>query len=269
MVKSSKTTTKKVAKKAPAKKVRIVVKKPDFSKLKEINFKPIGKIVGLILILVSIFALIDLAVQYLNNDYSVAVIEGTRISKSKWHKALEKQYGSSVAQKLIQDQIIREEAKKAKITASKEDIDSKIKEYEDNLGGKEALEAALKANNISIEDLREVVELEVLLTKLLTPEIKYTDDDLKKFFTQYSQEYFPKESSELEPGEKLDFEQYKDKVEDLYVRQQILSRAGSWITEAEAKYRIQDNTVSKPSYGFLTTSVNIINNLLETTKKDK
>ena len=268
MAKSTKKTTKKiVVKKAPAKKVRIVVKKPDISKVKDINFKPIGKVIGLILIIVSAFALIDLAVQYLNNDYSVAVVDGTRISKSKWHKTLESAYGSSVAQQLIDEQIIRAEAKKADITVSKEEIDKQITDIETSLGGKEALDTALVANNITLEQLKEQVELDILSTKILTPQIEYTEDDVKSFFNQYSDVIFPDETAALEKGEKLDFDKYKEETEKVYIQQQVQSKRSSWLTEVEGSHRIQDNSVSRPRYGFLTTTVNIINNLLESSKK--
>lgn len=269
MAKVNKSSTKKVVKKAPAKKVRIVVKKPDFSKVKDINFKPVGKVIGLILIIVSAFALIDLAVQYLNNDYSVAVVDGTRISKSKWHKTLESAYGSSVAQQLIDEQIIRAEAKKADITVSKEEVDEQITEIETSLGGKEALDTALVANNITLEQLKEQVELDILSTKILTPQIEYTEDDVKSFFNQYSDAIFPDETAELEDGEKLDFDQYKAETEEIYIQQQVQSTQSSWLTEVEAGYRIQDNSVSRPKYGFLTTTVNIINNLLESSKTEE
>ncbi len=267
MAKSSKTATKKVVKKAPAKKVKIVIKKPNFSKMKDLNLKPVGKVIGLILIIVSAFALIDLAVQYLNNDYSVAVVDGSRISKSKWHKTLESAYGSSVAQQLIDEQIIKAEAKKAKITISKEEIDQQITDIETSLGGKEALDTALIANNITLEQLKEQVELDLLSTKILTPQIEYTEDDVKSFFNQYSDVIFPDETAALEKGAKLDFDQYKAETEEVYIQQQVQSKQSSWLTEVEANYRIQDNSVSRPRYGFLTTTVNIINNLLESTKK--
>ena len=269
MAKSTKSSTKKVEKKAPAKKVRIVVKKPDFSQIKNIDFKPIGKTLGLILILVSAFALIDLAVQYLNNDYSVAVVDGKRISKSKWHQSLESKYGSSIAQQLIDEQIIRAEAKKAGISISKEEIDSQVSELETSLGGKEALDTALAANNMTLEQLREQVELNMLSTKILTPQIEYTEDDVKSFFNQYSDIIFPDETAALEKGEKLDFDKYKAQTEEVYIQQQVQSKLSSWLTEVEANYRIQDNSVSRPRYGFLTMTVNIINNLLEGNKEAK
>lgn len=270
MAKSTKKTAKKVVvKKAPAKKVRFVFIKPDLSKIKNIDFKPTAKILGLILIVICAFALIDLAVQYLNNDYSVAVVDGSRISKSKWHKTLESAYGSSVAQQLIDEQVIRAEAKNAKITASKDEVNQQITDIETSLGGKEALDTALVANKITLEQLKEQVELDILTTKILTPQIKYTEDDVKSFFNQYSDVIFPDETAALEKGAKLDFDQYKAETEKVYIQQQVQSKKSSWLTEVEANYRIQDNSVSRPKYGFLTTTVNIVNNLLQSSKTTK
>jgi hypothetical protein len=136
MPKSKKSTSKKTApKKKSVKKVDIKKLSVDFKKIKlpkiEIkdNLKPIVKIVGMVLVIIASLALIDLAVQYLNNDYSVAVVNGTRISKNVWHDRLEKAYGSAVASQLIEDQIIKAEAKKADVSISKEDIYAEIDKF--------------------------------------------------------------------------------------------------------------------------------------------
>ena len=260
----------KVEKKAPTKtKVKFVIKKPDFSKFKTFNYKPILKIIGMIVIIVGAFAVVDLTVQYLNNDYSVAVVNGSRISKAKWHDRLEAAYGGAVAQELIEDQILMMEARKAKVSVNKDEIDKKIEEIRVSIGGEEMLQSALVANNITMGELRDQIELDLLYTKILTPTLEYTDEDVKDFFNQYSDVIFPDETEALDEGEKLDFEANKEKTEEIYIKQQVQTKKTSWLTEKKAEYKIQDNSTAKPKYGFLTTTSNIISNLLESlTKKD-
>lgn len=255
-------------KKAQAKrKVKVVIKKPDFSKIKSWNWEPVLKILGLVIIIVSVFTLIDLGVQYLNNDYSVAVVDGLRISKSQWHKRLESSYGSTIAQQLIDEAIIKKEAKKEAITVSKEEIQSDLDEIISSIGGAEAYKAALTANNITEEELKDQIQLDMLITKILTPTLEYTEDDVKEFFNQYSDVIFPEETEALEDGEKLDYDELKDKTLEVYLQQQVQNQKSSWLTEKEAEYKIQDNSTNKPAYGFLTTTTNIINNLLDSLNK--
>lgn len=244
--------------------IKIKFKKPDFSKIKNWNWKPVAKITGLVLGIVATFALIDFGVQYLNNDYSVAVVNGVRVSKSSWDQLLEQAYGQAAATQLIDNQIIEQEAKKANVSASDSEIQSQIDQIVTSIGGQTSYEAALKANNLTEAELRDEIKLDILTTKLLTPTITYTDDDLKSFFEQYSDQMFPTETAALESGAKLDFDTYKDQTTQYYVQQQVSSKKSSWLSGLEADYKIQNNTTSKPSYGLFATTVNIIKNLTGT-----
>ena len=265
---------------SPAKKIKITFKKPEISKIKVkmpnlSNFfakvkawkswKLVAKIVSLVLIIVGSFALIDLGVQYLNNDYSVAIVNGVRISKSEWNKLLQQAYGQAAAGQLIDNEIIKQEAKKEGYTASKEEVSTQVDQIIESLGGQEAYEAALKANNLTDQDLRDEIALDILVTKLLTPSITYTDDDLKSFFEQYSSAMFPAETAALESGAKLDFDTYKAKTTTYYIQQQVSNKKSTWLSGKESEYKIQDNSATKPSYGLFATTSNIIKNLMKNT----
>jgi hypothetical protein len=272
MPKTKKSSTKKTApKKKVEKKVekKVVSKKFDIKniKLPEIkkmeSFKPALKILGLVVLIVGSFALIDLAVQYLNNDYSVAVVNGTRISRRQWHKRLEKAYGASVASQLIEDQIIKSEAKKEDLTVSKEEVDIEIDRIIESIGGEEMFNSALVANNITLEELKDQIKTDLLATKILAPTLEYTEEDVKEFFNQYSDMIFPEETAALEEGELLDFEKNKERTEEIYIQQQVQTVRSSWLLDMRESYRIQDNATAKPKYGFLTITTNIFNNLFD------
>lgn len=263
MAKSKKSTSKKTApKKKSAKKVNLKEVKLPKIEVKD-NLKPFVKILSIVVLIIGSLALIDLAVQYLNNDYSVAVVNGTRISKSVWHDRLEKAYGSSVASQLVEDQIIKSEAKKADVSVSKEDIDVEIEKIIESIGGQEMFDSALEANNITLGELRDQIEIDLLSTAILSPTLEYTEDDVKEFFNQYSDVVFPEDTAALEEGEKLDFEKFKDETEEIYIQQQVQIERNNWLNEKYSEYKIQDNSTGKPKYGFLTITTNIVNNLLE------
>jgi hypothetical protein len=263
---------KKVAKKAPVdsktketkkkKKIKVTFSKPDF---KNLNKRNIVKYVGLAFVIVGSFALIDLAVQYLNNDYSVAVVNGARISKKEWHNLLEGAYGEAAAQQLIEEEIIQQEAKLADVSVSKEEIDTEIADIVDSIGGQELYASALEANNITEDELRYQIEIDLLAQKILEPQVSYTEDDVKEFFDQYSDVIFSTETEALEDGEKLNYDDYATETEEVYIQQQVETLKVTWLAEKESEYRIQDNSTGKPAYGFLTTTRNIFKNLAGTT----
>ena len=266
IVKTKKTTPKKtVSKKAPVKKTvakkalpklpKIVFKKPDF---KSPIYKQILKVFGFVVAIIGLIALVDLGVQYINNDYSVAKVNSKRISKAKWHKNLENSYGASVADTMINDAIIELEAKKADVKVTDEDIKTQLDKIIARIGGQEAYESALKASNLTEEELKEQIRVQVLYTKVIGPSIEYTEDDLKAFFNQYSSVIFPQESAALAEGEKLDYEKYKEETKEQYIVNEVQTKQSEWLTGKKSEYSIQNNSVAKPKYGFLTTLFNLL-----------
>ena len=216
----------------------------------------------MVLVAVLAFTLIDFFFQYLNNGYSVAVVDGTRIPTSVYHERLEKQYGQSIAQQLIDEELVKLEAKKAGVEVEEQEVQLRLEEIISSVGGEEAYLQALIANNITEEELLSQIELDLLSTKLLEPTLEYTDDDVKAFFEQYSAAIFPNETAALEEGEKLDYELYKEEVKDVYIQQEVSNAQYAWLESLYSEYKIQDNSVNKPKYGVLSATINIITNLV-------
>lgn len=266
----AKVKVKKSSKKAPKKTItikkpeiklsKIKVTKPDFKKLKE---KKSFQIVGIVLAGIVVFILVDFLFQYLNNGYSIAVVDGVRIPRRTFYERLEKQYGESMAQQLIDEELIKIEAEKNDITVEEEEIQTQLDEIISSIGGEEAYTAALISNNITEKELKEQIEIDVILKKLIEPTLEYTEDDVKGFFEQYSSAIYPNETAALEEGEKLDYEMFKEGVEDIYVRQQVENERYSWLEGLYNEYKIQNNTVSQPKYGVLSATINIFSNLFE------
>lgn len=248
---------------------KIVPKKVDLKKVKLPkvkgldSFQPALKVVGIVVLIIASLALIDLGVQYLNNDYSVAIVNGNRISKNLWHERLAAAYGPSVASQLIDEEIITMEANKAGVSVTEEAIDTEIDLIIESIGGEESFNNALVASNLSLKELRDQIEIDLLATELLAPDLEYTEEDVKAFFDQYSDVIFPEETAELEEGELLAFENYKERTEEVYVQQEVQNYKATWLAEKRGEYKIQDNSTGKPEYGFLTITTNIINNLLD------
>jgi len=263
IVKTKKTTLKNTTqKKAPAKKTvvkkslpKIVVKKPDF---KSPIYKQILKIFGFVVAIIGLIALVDLGVQYLNNDYSVAKVNNKRISKAEWHKNLESSYGVSVADTMINDAIIELEAEKADIEVTDDEIKTQLDKIIERIGGQEAYESALKASNLAEEELKDQIRIQLLYTKVIGPSIEYTEDDIKAFFNQYSSVIFPQETAALAEGEQLDYEKYKDETKEQYIINEVQTVQSEWLTNKKSEYSIQNNSIAKPKYGFLTTLFNLV-----------
>ena len=257
--------TKKKDKSSKAPKKTISIKKPNI-KIEKPNFKKIFsektiKTLLFVLAGVVIFILIDLFVQYLNNGYSIAVVDGSRISTNEYHKRLENSYGQTISEQLIEEKLIQLEATKEGVEVTEEEIDNQLNEIIKNIGGEEAYTTALIQNNIKEEDLKFQIELDQLVVSILKPTLEYTDDDVKAFFEQYSSVLYPNETEALEEGAKLDYEQYKEEVEDIYIRQEVENARSSWLEGLRSEYKIQNNANEKPKYGVLSATINIVKNI--------
>lgn len=264
--KKKETVSKKIEKTTPKKKETSAKKGVDLKKVPtEVpeSLKPAVKILSTVIMVVTALALVDLCVQYINNDYSVAVVNGSRITKSQWHNRLAATYGPGVASQLIEEKIIMLEAKKEGVSVGDDEIKEEIDKIIESIGGDEMFEAALKANNITLKDLEGQIKIDLLATKILTPTLEYEDEDVKDFFDQYSDVIFPTETAALEDGEKLDFDTFREETEEVFIQQEVQIQKSSWLSEKKAEYSVQDNSTDKPKYGFLTITTNIINNLLE------
>jgi len=239
------------------KKIKFV--KPDFKKI----FKnKVARIVAMILVVLVAFVLIDLFVQYLNNGYSIAVVDGSRISKNEYHKRLESLYGQTVASQLIDEELIKQEAKKSGITVTEEDVQVRLDEIIASIGGEETYQQALELNNITENELKDQIRLDLITQQIIEPTLEYTEDDVKAFFEQYSATIFPNETAALEEGEKLDYELYKVQVKDVYIQQEVENQKYTWLEGLYSKYRIQDNSTTKPKYGVLNATITIIKNIV-------
>jgi hypothetical protein len=240
------------------KKPQIKFKKPSWKGIKESNITKYSLFVLLILVF---FVVIDFGVQYLNNDYSTAVVNGKRILEREFFYRLDQAYGSAIASQLIEEELVRQEAEKEGVTATEEEIDEQLAEITEQVGGEEQLNLSLEAYNLTMEDLRRQIELDVLIKKMLEPTLEYTEEDVKAFFEEYSEAIFPEEAAELEEGELLDYETYKDETLDVFIQQEISTAQGPWLAELEAEAKIQNNVLEDPGYKFLGATRNIISNI--------
>ena len=247
-----KTASKKTSKSTKSKNLNLQI---DKNKLSEYA-KSVGKVLGLLLILL----LVDLFVQYLNNDYSVAIVNGQRVPRREYVKNLEMMYGAQVADALIEEELVRQLGTKEGVEVDSADVDESYKEIEEQLGGAQALEDALAQNNLTAEELRSQLENELVLKKIIEPRLEYTEEDLLEFFEQYKELIY-------EDPSQINFEDEKDEIEEIYKDQKIFEERDIVLSEFQQDSIIQINVPGlgeeEPSYGFFKATRNLISNFVE------
>ncbi|PFO04876.1 foldase [Bacillus sp. AFS076308] len=125
----------------------------------------------------------------LNQNNAVATINGEKITKDELYTKLVKQYGSDTVDQMINDKIVEAEAEKKKITVSNSTINSEIDKLKEQYGGEDAFNQALVDNNTTLTALKNDVKNYLLIKKLLEPEIKITEDEMKTYFEENKDSY--------------------------------------------------------------------------------
>lgn len=208
------------------------------------------------------FGLIDLLVQYLNNDYSVAVVNGQRITTSEFNDRIAKAYGTTAASALIDEVLIEQAGVENKVVVTQKDIDNRMKEIAEQIGGEKALEDTLKANNIEKEDIERQIRIEMITAEILEPTIKYEEEDVKTFFDTYKAQLYPGQDS-------VKFEDKKSEVEESFLAQKVEEAKTTWLEGLRNKAKVQNNITTKPEYGFFKTITNIVSNMVNEVKNTK
>lgn len=178
-IKETKETKKVVAKKIvkkPVKKVEeLVVEKKSTKKLpKIINLKTI-----------IIFLIIAAAIMACFKYAIVATVDGRPISRIEYVKQLIKTDKKSVLNQMIQENLILTEAKKNNINIEQKDIDADVASIEAQIVSQgETLEAAMKTEGITREDLEKNLRLTRIVKALSATSSEITQAQIDEFITK-------------------------------------------------------------------------------------
>ncbi len=243
---------KKDAKKTASKKN--VNLKIDKEKMREF-VKSGGKVLGLLLILL----LVDLFVQYLNNDYSVAIVNGQRIPRREYVKNLETMYGAQVADALVEEELVKQLGREKDIQIEKDELDEAYDKLAEQIGGAEALESALESNNMTADELRDQLNTELVLKAIIQPTLEYTDEDLGKFFEEYKETLYEDVSN-------ITFEEKREEIEEYYVEQKTYEQRTVILSDYREDSTVQVNVAGLGDdigYGIFKATRNLISNFAQ------
>ncbi len=139
-------------------------------------------IASIVLAAALIIVLIKPPFQKDDNSVAVATVNGTDITKAQLYDKLVEAGGESTLQNLITTTLVDQEAKKANITVTDEDINAEIEDLKTQFGGEDALNSALAQSSMTLDDLKAQMPLQVEIRKLLEPKVTVTDEDIKTYF---------------------------------------------------------------------------------------
>ncbi|WP_462411797.1 peptidylprolyl isomerase [Neobacillus sp. Marseille-QA0830] len=140
------------------------------------------KIVTAILVLVVALAVV-LGIT-LKKDSAVASINGQSITKDDLYSEMVKQYGSATVDQMIADKIVASEATKKKVTVSNSEVNKQIDALKKSYGGEDMFNQMIASNNTTLSQVKSDLKNYLTIKKLLEPQIKITEDEMKTYFEE-------------------------------------------------------------------------------------
>lgn len=114
----------------------------------------------------------------------VATVNGVKITKDRLYDSLVEQGGASTLDNMITQELIDQAADDANVTVTEADVDKEIENLKKSFGSEDEFNQALAQYGMTIESLRQDAEVQVKIRKILEPQAKVTEDDIKKFYDE-------------------------------------------------------------------------------------
>lgn len=177
---------------------------------------------------------------------TVASVDGERITKKELYDTLVGVYGESAVDNLVTKVVIDKEADKRNVKVKDSEIDAEVATYEESYGGEEGLKSALEASGLTLADLKEDIETNIKIEKLMAEDIEITEDEVKSYYEENKSNFDTPESIEVS----------HILVEDKETAQEILDKlkAGEDFAELAKEYSTDTATAEKGGeLGFITS----------------
>lgn len=136
-------------------------------------------------LLIGLAILALLLLIFFNKQWLIAaIVNSSPITSLELLDRLSSQYRQQTLNQLINEKIIFQEAMKKKVLVSKKEIDNKILELEEKVGGKAALNTLLIQQGQNRELLKRQLQLQLTAAKLYESEATVSAEEVEEFISQ-------------------------------------------------------------------------------------
>jgi len=146
--------------------------------------------VALLAVAALVFVLVRDSMEVVGGGKNEVVgrMDGAAITKADLYDELTKQLGkeqvAAQLDNLMLLNLLNLEAASQGITASAEDVDAEINDFKKQFGSDDDFQSMLQQYNMTLDGLKEEVEISVKLRKIFEPQINPSEDDLKNSYEE-------------------------------------------------------------------------------------
>jgi len=119
-----------------------------------------------------------------NQDDVVAWVNGEPITRDELYEEMVRYVGTQVLDEMILIKLVRQQAAQRGVEVSEDDVAAQLAAIEEDVGGPEQLKSVLQMYNMTYDDLKQQVNLNLLLRALVAPEIEVTEDEIRSYFDE-------------------------------------------------------------------------------------
>lgn len=122
---------------------------------------------------------------------AIATVNGETITKAQLYERMVGTGGPQALDELIREALIKQEARKANVTVSEAEIAGEFDKIKANFGSDAEFQMALAQAGLSEEQLKQRVEFNTLVKKLLEPRVKdkLTDQAVEEYYNNNKDRY--------------------------------------------------------------------------------
>ena len=203
------------------KKIQKIIKKFLAERKISISKKHVAIFLGVVVFAVTVYAVKSL--------FIVAVVNNTVITRFSLDRELEKQYGQKVLQNRVTEALIMQEAKKQKISITKEELNAEMAKVEEEIKSSgQDLDTLLSAYGMTRADYEKQTNLQLLVNKLVGTSNLVTDEEIKSYYDANVSSY-PKGTT---------FESVKEEIRAQLAQSKVSENIQTWLQDLESKAKI-------------------------------
>ena len=140
-----------------------------------------------VIAVVAALAVVAIVWVVVTNATAVAIVNGQRITRRAFVDRLEQVTGEQVLSDLINEQLIGQAAKKAKVTVTSAEVEAEMEKLREQIGP--SFDSVLAQYGMTVEDLQKNMELNLLVFKVSTKDVTVSEDALMSFFEEHKSDY--------------------------------------------------------------------------------
>lgn len=115
-------------------------------------------------------------------EEAVATIDGEAITANEVYQLMLDTVGPQAVEQLILEKLVGREAAKQNIVVTEADIDAELDKIKADYADEATFLSMLEMYGYTLDKLKDQLESQILLTKLIEPEIEVTDEEMQEYY---------------------------------------------------------------------------------------